>query len=416
MKKQFKVIISIVVALALIILAISLFFPEVYKGLTSGTFGKADKYRQQQMTEKDILLRSALVADPVQLMNMINGLVYFSVFTKEMTMNIDSCINFYQTQGMGVKPQEASSLKVLRDYSDFIKNNNKTLGSTITLLAGFYLNDDSDQSTDIEKNLRDFGTYVNKLSEKDSVINRSIRSMDKFMLADKVLQTKKTELASLKSIRDQLLMQGLQLAGMLQDKPLCAQLLGYALSSQSALNTIILSQEKLGLYKQDGINAIMNQDKLGVIIGSKEVTFGSNIQLGEIIKSQQLDRVVNSNQQLGMGSVIIYDKDKLQFLVGNQSELQKVLSASQMSALLQGTPLGNLAGVAVFSSGGLNLYQSNFDLKSGFNAQMNSLGMTLSNAQLNQIIGNQQNLGGIICSSSGFVNLVGQLGSQQIVR
>ena len=160
MKKQFKVIISIVVALALIILAISLFFPEVYKGLTSGTFGKADKYRQQQMTEKDILLRSALVADPVQLMNMINGLVYFSVFTKEMTMNIDSCINFYQTQGMGVKPQEASSLKVLRDYSDFIKNNNKTLGSTITLLAGFYLNDDSDQSTDIEKNLRDFGTYA----------------------------------------------------------------------------------------------------------------------------------------------------------------------------------------------------------------------------------------------------------------
>jgi len=44
MKKQVKVVIGVVVAIAILILGISFFFPTVFKGLTSGTFGKAEKY------------------------------------------------------------------------------------------------------------------------------------------------------------------------------------------------------------------------------------------------------------------------------------------------------------------------------------------------------------------------------------
>ena len=414
MKKQVKVIIGIVVAIAIMIVAISFFFPAAIKSLTSGTFGKADKYRNQQMTEKDILLRSNLVSDNGQLRDMIQGLIYFSLFTNDMNKNIDSCIHIYNAQGMGSKAEDAAKINLLKDYSDFIKNNNKTLGITISMLTGFYLKDDSDQSADVEKNLRDFGNYVSNLNEKDSVLNLALRTMDNFMLSNKTLTAKKTELASLKSIRDQLLLQGIQLAGLLQDKPLCAQLIGYALSSQPALNVIILGREQLGFGAPAAV-VILNQDKLGSIIGSKDVAFGSNEQLGKLIQAQQLGKDVNnSKQELGniLGSIMVYDKASLQFLVGNKGELQKVLSATQMSAILQGSALGLLTGVALFSSQGLNLYQSNLDLKSGFLAQQGNLGMQLSNTQLNQVLGNQLGGGGlIVVGSAGFVNMVGQLGS-----
>jgi hypothetical protein len=411
MKKQVKVIISIVVAIAILIVGISLFYPTLFKGLTSGTFGKVEKYHKQQMAEKDILLRSELVADTGKLRNMIQGLIYFSLFTQDLSNNIDSCVGNYKSKGICSDPKRCASVSALQDYSDFIRNNNKTLATTIRLLTAFYLKDKPDESADVEKNLRDFGTYVNNLNERDSVLNLALRSMDNFMLSNKTMKTKSTELTNLKSIRDQLLLQGVQLAGMLQDKPLCSLLMGYALSSQSALNVIVLGKEQLNLKNQNNLNAFMSQEKLGNFKGSKEIEFGSNAQLGKIIQSQQLS-LVNSKQDLGnmVGSIMVYDKANLSFLLGNKTELQRVLSSSQITALLQGSAaLGNLAGVAIFSSQGLNLYQANIDLKSVYISQQSDLGMVLSSTQLNQILSNQQGLN--VVYSSDFISMMGQLGN-----
>jgi hypothetical protein len=339
---------------------------------------------------------------------MIQGLIYFSIFTQDLSNNIDSCVGMYREKGICNNPSECASISALQDYADFIRNNNKTLGTTISLLTGFYLKDESDQSADVEMNLRAFGTYVNNLNEKDSVLNQALRSMDKFVLSDKTLKTKKSELTSLKSIRDQLLLQGVQLAGLLQDKPLCSQLLSYALSSQSALN-VLYNQDNLGIKSSGTLNMIKNSELMVNVFGNRDVEFGSNAQLGKLIEAQQLG-VVNSQQNLGnlVGSIILYDKSNLQFVVGNKPELQKILSSSQVSAILQGSAtLGNLAGVAVFSSQGLNLYQANINL----NANFNGVG-TLSNSQLNQVLSNQDL--GVIIYSSGFIGLVGQLGSHQL--
>ncbi|MCK9421722.1 MAG: hypothetical protein M0Q38_03920 [Bacteroidales bacterium] len=417
MKKQTKIIIGAVLVLAVVIIAISFLYPTVFKGLTSGTIGKADKYHKTQMTEKDVMLRSELVADTGQLRNMIQGLIYFSLFTEEISNKIDSCVVAYKTQGICTDPNRCATISALQDFSDYIKNNNKTLRSTISLLTGFYLKDESDQSADVEKNLRDFGTYVNNLNEKDSVLNHALRSMDNYLLSNRILKTKKTELASLKSIRDQLLLQGVQLSGMLQNKPMCAILLSYALSSQQSLN-LLMGQENLGVGLMPGaqqkLNIIANQDKFVGAVRSRDVDFGSSAQLGKIISAQQLGRVVNSKApDLGMlfGSMMVYDKANLQFIVGNKTELQKVISASEISALLLGSQqLGNMVGVVVFSSQGLNLYQSNVSLSSGFLAQQNNLGLLYSSDQLNQVLSNQQGLGGVVLCSD-FINLVGQLGN-----
>jgi len=418
MKKQVKVIIGIVVAIAILIVGISLFYPTVFKGLTSGTFGKAEKYHKQQMAEKDILLRSELVADTGKLKNMIQGLIYFSLFTRDLSNNIDSCVDKYRSKGICTDPNRCASVSALQDFSDFIRNNNKTLATTIRMLTAFYLKNNADESADVEKNLRDFGIYVNNLNEKDSVLNLALRSMDNFMLSDKTLKTKKTELTSLKSIRDQLLLQGVQLSGLLQDKPLTAQLIGYALSSQQALNTIILGKEQLGaiasheILSKDQLGSFLSEEKLTGYIESRDVEFGSNVQLGEIIQAQQLGNVVYSKQDLGnmVGSVMVYNKDNLQFVVGNVAGLQQVLSSSQITAILQGSAqLGSLTGVAVFSSQGLNLYQSNIDLQSIYSSHQGDLGMILSNSQLNQVLSGQQGLG--LLYSSDFIHMVGDLGN-----
>lgn len=99
MKRQTKIIIGSVIVAAVVIIAISFMFPSVFKGITSGTFGKADKYRKTQMTEQDIMLRSELVSDTGKLRSMIQGLIYFSLFTEDLSAKMDSCVNLYKAEG-----------------------------------------------------------------------------------------------------------------------------------------------------------------------------------------------------------------------------------------------------------------------------------------------------------------------------
>ncbi|MFA5727455.1 MAG: hypothetical protein WC886_07440 [Saccharofermentanaceae bacterium] len=407
MKKQTKIIIGVVIALAVVIIAISFMFPTVFTGLTSGTFGKADKYHKTQMTEKDIMLRSELVSDTGKLRSMIQGLIYFSLFTEDVSNKIDSCIDAYKAQGICTDPDKCASMSALQDFSDFIKNNNKTLRTTISMLTGFYLKDQSDESADVEKNLRDFGTYVVNLNEKDSILNQALRTLDNYLLTTKTLKNKKEELANLKSIRDQLLISGIQLSGMLQDKPLCGTLCSYALSSQSQMNAL-MKQEGFGkvilVGAQQKLNMANNQGKLENAIINSQISFGSALQIGEIIEAQKLGIVVESKgADLGAAlqgqlQVIIYNRPDLQFVVGNIAELQKVLSSQQMSALLSGQQqFGAIKGVAIFSNQGLNLYQSAYNLQNVMQSQELS---SMMNANQLNIILSQQSIGSFAYSSN----------------
>jgi hypothetical protein len=418
MKKPVKVIVSIVVAIAIVIAAVSLFFPSVIKDFTAGTFGKADKYRNTQMTEKDIELRSEFTADTGHLKGMIQGLIYFSLFTQELSRKIDSCVNTLQDQGMTAQQKGYSNIQALIGYSDFIKNNNKTLGTTISMLTGFYLNDQSNQSADVEKNLRDFGNYVNNLNEKDSILEVALRSMDNFMLTNKTLQARKTELNQLKAIRDQLLIGSIQLSGLLQDKPLCATLCSYAISSQDNLKVIFGQQKIDAVANQQNLNAIKNQDKFeGWVVGN-QVSFGSAEQLKDVMQSREIGNVVKSGgEDLGgggiiVGAIVVYNRDDLRFVVSNAAELSKNLSAVQLEGILCGVQqLGIIVGIAYCSQQGLNLVASSFDLKNAFQAQ--NLGSRLSSSQLDRIIQSQQDLGSLkYCSQ--FVGFVGQLGNQDL--
>ena len=193
MNKKTKILIGAVVVVLVIIVAFAINFPPVFKGESSGTIGKADKYRKSQMTEKDVQLRSELTADTAKLRGMIQGLMYFAVFTNELSTQIDSCVHVFQYRGLTNQEAGYKNMMAMNDFSVFIKNNNKTLGNTISLLSGFYFKDKADQSADVEKDLREFQNYVKTLIEKDSILEEALRSMDKFLVSNKLLKEKKSE-------------------------------------------------------------------------------------------------------------------------------------------------------------------------------------------------------------------------------
>ena len=372
MKKQTKIVLGVVIVVAVMILAISLNFPPVFKGKTSGTFGKADKYHKSQMTEKDVQLRSELTSDTAKVKKMLQGLIYFALFTEDLSNKIDSCVTMFQQKGMSDKHQGFNNVKVLKDYSEFIKNNNQSLLSTIAMLSGFYLKTQSDQSVDVEKTLRDFGNYVKGVTQKDSIVDRALRSMDNFMLTEKILKERKTELSNLKSIRDQLLIKGIQLAGILNDVPLSAALISNAISAQQGLN-IVLGQTSLGVFAQDKLN-LLNTGNLGV---TAQLSIGSSQQLGQTLAAGNLGNIIG---------VIIYDKANLNFSCGNAVDLKNVMPAAQFNALLTGSNQVNaVCSVAVLSSQGLNVVLQNFMINSVLQSQQ--LNAVWGAAQLNGLFG-----------------------------
>lgn len=412
MKKQVKVVFSIVLVLAILILGISFFFPAAFKGLTSGTFGKAEKYHKQQMTEKDILLRSEFVNDTAQLKDMIGGLVYFSLFTQDLSSKIDSCILAFKEQGIGDQPADAKNISVLQDYSDFIKNNNKTLGNTISMLTGFYLKDSVDSSQDVEKNLRDFGAYVNNLNEKDSILSQALLSMDNFMLTNKTIQDRKTEITRLKSIRDQLLLQGIQLAGVLNNKEQVSGMISYALSSQDKLN-VVMGMGNLGAVNaQDKLQFAQAQAGIQSHLSSHTIEASVGSDLGGMFRSSQQVGAIGAQDKLNSsGLAFLYDKPSLQFLVSDKAGLQNLFGSQEnLNALKSGHE--NLQGTQVLAFLGvekLNVFLSNYGLQSVLQAQ--SLGNLPASDRLNAAFLSQGNLG-FVSATQGLNNMLGLLQSQ----
>ncbi len=419
MKKQTKIIIGVVIAIAVVILVASLLYPPVFKGLTSGTFGKAEKYHKEQMTEKDIQLRSQFVQDTDQLRGMIQGLIYFSLFSQNLSYTIDTCVRAFQDHGICTEKNNAcQNIGLLEDYSFFIKNNTKTLNTTIRMLTDFYLKDTADQSVDVEKNLRDFGNYVNQLNQRDSVVEQALYSMDGYLLGPAMKDTKKIEIAQLKSIRDQMLLKGVQLAGMIQDKPLCSNLLSYALSSQLRLSALN-GQGKLDMQLQSQMKA--QTDYASVIqskLSSTELSFAGGGQLQEIMQASQVQAAYKGKLELSnlVGSVVVYDRVNLQFLFGNQAALGKLYSASDLKSMFESRDgsLGRLEAVTLCARDGMIL--SLPEAAEGLHGRLysNALGNLLSSSELDRII-SAQTLGSISYASN-FIGMVNQLGMMGYVE
>ncbi|NCA75527.1 MAG: hypothetical protein EOM90_04265 [Alphaproteobacteria bacterium] len=363
MKTKNKILIVFFVVVAIILMAVAINFPPVFREGAKGTFGKAEKYSKKQMDERDVMLRNELTNDTAQLKNMIQGLIYFSLFTEDLTKTIDSCVSAFELKGICSQNKGCPEIRLIADFSDYMKNNNKTLGNTISLLSRLYLKDQSDQSSDVEKNLREFGNYVKTLNEKDSVVEQALRSMDNFMLTNTTLRSRMAEFAQLKSIRDQLLIKGIQYSAIINDKPLSAVLCSYAVYANQELSALrsreldqvaIRNEEirNMDMFRggePQAVQGLNSQSEMISRIIQSQVLCNSNIELQQqLVESQAKNAAgVNSkNGEIGVNNdfdfiqglnVVVYDRSTLSFTVRNASELTRVLSAAELNDLFLGS-------------------------------------------------------------------------------
>ncbi|HEY5511113.1 MAG TPA: hypothetical protein VIK10_08800 [Prolixibacteraceae bacterium] len=336
MKTKVKLIFALSLIATLFIgfmIGISVDYPNPKKSDLAGTFGKAEKFRKVQMTEKDIQLRSDMVKDTAKLRSMIQGLIYFSLFTEELRTNLDLCTISFSAQGMGTQPGESNKINVMKDYSDFIRNNNSSLNATIVMLSTFYGKEGGDASQDVERTLQDFGNYVNNMNKKDSILSQVLVNMDDYLLNSKTLQSRKAEFSQLKSIRDQLLVKGIQLGGLLGNKGVVVSRIKYAMDSQLKMGSLVN-----GTVDAKGA-VVMAQNLRNNLDAGFTAQSKLDVQIGSFINAQIASKL-ESNV-----SAIVYDKASLQFGVVDMqafNALQQSLgSSSPMGSKLDGASLIN---------------------------------------------------------------------------
>jgi hypothetical protein len=393
MKKKNKIIIGVILGIAFAIVIISFLYPPVFNKLARGTFGKADKYRQEQMTENDVQLRSDFVKDTTELRKMITGLIYFTLFTDNLSMTIDTCLESYRLQGFDKDPANTQAIGLLKDYSAFLKNSSPTLANTTRMLAAFLLRDTLSSSQDVEKNIKEFANYVNQINQKDSVLMLSLARIDSYLIGNKALQQKQEELRNLKAIRDQLVIKSTQFMAMTGNKKELGAMLSQAIQSQSVFN---------------GIGALnMSVDKAAGSISSLSVLNieeqAASSNLGVAFNASSLQNIntlgaVNSKTTLNGGpgqtdaarvnsksdlNVIIYNKANLQMVYCSADNLKVVYGAAKLNSVLCGTD-PNMGSIAVVKGKELGVILNANVFCSVLSSKV--LGSVLSASQLNVIL------------------------------
>ena len=332
MKKQNKIIIGVILGIAVVIILISFLFPSVYKGLTSGSFGKADKYHQEQMTENDVQLRSDFTKDTAQLRQMVTGLIYFALFTDNLSMTIDTCLTSYKLQGFDKDPANSKAIAMLQDYNSFLKNNTKTLAGTTRMLAGFLLRDTVDESADVDRTIRDFANYVNQVNLKDSVLMLALSKVDSYLIGNKTLQKKTEEIRNLKAIRDQLVIKSSQFMALTGNKQGMGSMISFAIQSQGQFSNII------GLNAVPLVGSKVGQSDLGIeeLVGRIN---SSNINVTSGFSAAEVQARVGSKvNATAVSSYVVYDRPNLQILyVSSEEKLQALCGAGSLQGVLVGS-------------------------------------------------------------------------------
>jgi len=379
MKKQTKIIIGVILGIAVIIVVISFILPGGYQGLTKGTIGKAEKYRQDQMSEQDILFRSEFTKDTTQLHQMLSGLIYFTVFTENFSATIDSCLISFNYQGFDRNPENKEAIRMLEDYNNFVKNNTQTLANTTKILADIYLGDTLTLSQDVEKNLRDFAVYVDRLSQKDSLLMESLTKLDHFLIRDDILQKNQTALRNLKATRDQLLIKSIQMMALTENKSGLGNMLSYALQGNQFLGVEGLQSSAVGSHPDLGSIASMPLSFVDVVEASENLNSG--FIASSLVQAASVGSQANAKPELT--GIVVYDKADLNFVLCSESQLGVFMGQAGLNSVLQGQD-ANLGVVGVIGNQSLGVVMNAAVLGQILNSQ--ALNVIYSADQLNEII------------------------------
>jgi hypothetical protein len=288
-----------------------------------GTVGKVKKYRKSQMKEEDIKLRSQILEDTAQLAKTIKGLIIFDAYTRALSYDLDSKLPVLDV--CECDQNDAMKLETLRNFNDYIKNNDSLITNTVIMLSEFYKDTVSEKSFDVEQSMKNILNYFNQLDKRDTVMDNLITNIDAWLKANP--KKKGTEIDNLKNVHDGLVLRDLQLA----------VVLGTPGEIQAAADRVILNTENLqAYYGIDFLNSILSAEQLNVILATgnlSDVLQGvDKIDASSLILDQVvINAVGNVVSGGGLGIVVpqavVSDLQNLGDVYSNQNELQDVVQS-----------------------------------------------------------------------------------------
>ncbi len=199
-KKNLLIIVAVVVGIGIIL--ISLGWPPISKEDASGSFTKANKYKENTVKEGDVILNSELLADTNKTKKAIVDLVQFGDFA----LYVKSVLNqlwLPELNNFKGIPEINSAIDQINEFSSFIDNNNKTVQNTVVTFVEFYDDSKKPVNADVESQVKQFYNYATQFLIRDSIFEATIGSID-IALKGNIKKSKQIE--SLKNLRDRIVM------------------------------------------------------------------------------------------------------------------------------------------------------------------------------------------------------------------
>jgi len=317
----------------------------------SGTFGKVAKFHKSEMTEKDIELRSNLLQDTTKLKEFISTLTYFSLFTERVGNTIDESLIGFIGTGLGTQPGETESVNALKDYADFIRNNDNMLETTISLLSGFYLNKSDESTMDIEKTMNDFGAYFSGLKQRDNVVTKVLENMSKIIDNRIALNAHEYDIKQLKSMRDQLVIKAIQLAALTGNLKTINDLVRFSCSKGENPGEI----REISIRSNNQTNA-QTADSNG-----KLLSYNTNALKFSVVKVKDYSPAILGNTGVILIAQMDHDKANVLLPEYSENEISFMLNRCQFKEYQKSTSnqvSGNTSNMS--NLGGISSNMSNF--------------------------------------------------------
>ena len=299
-KNRLLIIIAVVIGIGLIIL--SFYWPPVPSSKVAGSFTKTDKYRENTVSNGDIILNSELLADTNKTKKAIADLVQFGDFT----LYVKSIISQWWIpvlEKYNNSPEINDAVASLKEFNSFIDNNNHTIQSTIIILSEFFADKNKAVTTDIESQIKQFYNYSSQFLLRDSIFEETISRIDNTVKND---NTRKKEIAALKNLRDRIVIDNFMYALTIGDTTKLIYSTSQVLNNPNLSLKLFLSEQNLGIegflfmFESQMIESGYTADKIQVVLNTVNAIanqYGSlffNGQNGYFLSNQnQLNLILN---------------------------------------------------------------------------------------------------------------------------
>lgn len=308
MKKKIIIIVAVVVVVVGAILIASLYYPPSKGEDSAGTIGRAERFRNGQYTEDDILLRDNILEDTAAVGKTLHQILEFDYFMQQEIILIDTFwigkIQKYCAENTGktdVKKCE-EAVKILQDYTTFLKNNKETVKNTCEVLLAAYNGKQKTLEFDPGIKILTFVQFIDQMLDRDSVLSQAIILVDQHISGQKTAgKEHQSQLAKLKQSRDYMVLDNLFIAIKTGDKKQRETALSLNLYNVVAGQQSVLKYVEVCLTPKNGSVGVQISP-----VGNLE--FGAAAQNVKALARPEVDLVVESIEKNGVSCFMTTEK------------------------------------------------------------------------------------------------------------